>query len=104
MAVSTIKKAPILRNFEVVVDDYFQSGTSGQTHDYTLKSGAIYMLFCGKINGAGSGVYFVSAFDALTSVSKIVDSSAITVTANGLTLSVTIDVVYVRVCLIKISG
>lgn len=104
MAESIIKKAPILRNFEVIADNYFAENTSGQTHNYTLASSAIYLLFCGKINATGSGLYFITANTINTMIGAIINSSIVTVTANALNLSVKIDANYMRVVLIKIGG
>ena len=93
-----------LRGLTVVADDYYAGNTSGQTHSYTLENGSCYLLFCGKINAAGSGVYFVTANAANTMVGALLNSSLVTVTPNGLTLSVKFDANYTRISLIKVGG
>ena len=105
MATSKIKpQTNILRNLSVVVDDYYAGGTSGQTHLYTLQEGAIYILFIGKINGAGTGFYLITANTNQTMVGALQASSVSTVTASALTLSVKIDANYTRVVLLKMGG
>lgn len=93
-----------LRGLRVVADDYFGANTTGQTHTYTLETTAVYLLICGKINATGSGLYLITANISNTMIGAIINSSVVTATASGLSLSVKVDVNYMRVTLIKVGG
>lgn len=93
-----------LRGLRVVADDYFAVGTTGQTHNYTLSDSCVYLLICGKINASGSGFYLITANTSTTMVGAIINSSVVTATASGLSLSVKVDANYMRVILIKVGG
>lgn len=93
-----------LRGLRVVADDYFAANTTGQTHTYSLSSTCTYMLFLGKINAVGSGVYFIASNASVSTVGAIINSSLATVSVDGNTLSVKIDANYMRLTLVKVGG
>lgn len=93
-----------LRGLRVVADDYFAANTTGQTHTYSLSSTCTYMLFLGKINAVGAGVYFIASNSGVSTVDAIISSALATVTVSGNTLSVKIDANYMRLTLVKVGG